>query len=294
MIERFDHTFTFIRSNELDATLGRFVRAGFQRIPEQRRHPAGMLTGFLTLTGTYLEFISVADEDEFQREAESDDRIFRNSPRPFGIGAVTSAPENIYSSLKGLYPSMEKPYSRGEAAKPDGPILWTFCGIPEAATPGAHIFSLKYHQSRADRYAVKKGPNSIFAMGGFIFCAKDPGASANKWAETLGLITKDLKVNGAQLSFGFQRLEWIDPPQYRERFGETWTAPEGSTKEICAVILLAADLGAARACLVKEDFHVMPGSDALGFDIRPDHETGYAFRIEQGDPERVLAHLPKG
>lgn len=293
MIERFDHTYTYIRSNDLDATLQRFGRAGFMPLAEKRRHPGGLLTGFLTLTGTYLEFLSVVDEDEFQREAEEDDKIFRKSPRPFGIGAVTSAPENIYSSLKGRYPSIEKPYSRGEAAKPDGPILWTFCGIPEAATPGAHIFSLKYHRSRAGRYAFKKGPNGIFAVGGFIFCANDPAASANKWAETLKLITEDLQVNGNHLRLGFQRLEWIGPTQYRERFGETWTEQEGSTKGICAVILLAEDLKTAGAHLAKEAFHVMPGSDPLGFDVRRDEETGYAFRIDQGVPQTVLDRLPQ-
>lgn len=292
MIRRFDHTFSYTRSNDLDATLQRFGRAGFTPLAEKRRHPAGMLTGFLTMTGSYLEFISIVDENEFQREAEEDERIFRNFPRPYAIGAVTNDPERIYSSLRGLFPSMAKPYSRGEAAKPDGPILWTFCGIPDAATPGAHIFSLKYHRARADSYVLKKGPNGVFAVGGFIFCSNDPAATAAKWAETLALITDDLKVDARRLSFGFQRLEWIDPAQYRERFGKTWTTPEGATKDICAVILLATDLGTAESCLVKEGFHVMPGSASAGFDVGPDEETGYAFRVEPGDPEKVLKLLP--
>lgn len=69
MITHFDHVYSPLRDNDLDGTLNRFRRAGFLVGEDTRRHACGRLTGFAHMTGSYLEFLSVIDEEEFQREA---------------------------------------------------------------------------------------------------------------------------------------------------------------------------------------------------------------------------------
>ena len=84
MISHFDHIFCHSPNNQLDETLKRFEEAGFIVSPRKMRHPAGHYNGFIQLTQTYLEVISIVDEDEFQRDASSLD--FSSSNRKADLG----------------------------------------------------------------------------------------------------------------------------------------------------------------------------------------------------------------
>jgi hypothetical protein len=112
MLELFDHVFSPLRDNDLDATLARFARAGFLVSPKKVRHPAGRLSGFVHLTSFYLEFLSVVDEVAFGREAAWDEQYFRAHPRPYGFGPLTSDATALHRTLSRQYPEMPPVVSR--------------------------------------------------------------------------------------------------------------------------------------------------------------------------------------
>jgi hypothetical protein len=86
MITHLDHVYSHLKDNDLEKTLAKYERAGFIANQTKMRHPNGHLNGFVTLTGTYLEFISIVDEADFSKNADSTERALREDPHPYGIG----------------------------------------------------------------------------------------------------------------------------------------------------------------------------------------------------------------
>lgn len=290
MITRFDHVYSYLKDNDLDACYARFSRAGFLMDERRMRHPKGHLTGFVEMTGTYLEFLSVVDEQEFEREADPENRIFRSNPQPFGIGAVCTDPQLIFDRLAPIYPELKKPYSRGEQGKPEGPVLWTFCPLPHQATPGADVFPLMYHRRQGKKYELKVGPNTIFALGGVWLCSDSIEGRMDVWKRTLKPVTQDFRRLGRDIEFGAQKLSWISEAEYKTNFKDAWTSRSNEVGDICAVRLLAKDLSVAQKFLEKEGFAFLrDGEDQLI--TAKDANTGYAFVIERSDSEIFLTEL---
>ena len=69
MITHLDHIYSYLKDNNLDDALARFERAGFLPMPDKVRHSLGMLNRFISLTGSYLEFVSIVDDADFQKNA---------------------------------------------------------------------------------------------------------------------------------------------------------------------------------------------------------------------------------
>lgn len=197
MFTHFDHTFAPLRDNNLDATLARFERAGFLLIPKKVRHPAGRLSGFVQLTSSYLEFLSVVDEGAFAREATSEERYFRAHPRPYGFGALMSDAVSLHRTLSRQFPEMPPVVIRAPVGGEE--LAWSFCLPPPRAFPGAFVFALQYHGNRPGLpLQAQCGPNTIFALGGFVLCSPEPAAAIKTWRSSLREIAR-LRAHGSRL-----------------------------------------------------------------------------------------------
>jgi len=281
MITHLDHIYSYLNGNNLDGTLARFEKAGFLISPNKMRHAEGMLTGFVSFTGTYLEFISIVDEAEFAKEASEESKLLRLAPHPYGIGAVCLDPDLIYNKLSPIYPQFKPPYSTGSADKPED-IIWTFSPFPSAASLGAYLFALKYHKRLTPEFEEKKGPNSIFGIAGVYFCADDPEARADLWEKTLQSVTQDFKRANSEISFGCQKLRWMGCPERERIFGDQgWDQRKFLGAEICGVRLLAESLTAARRHLEQGGFQVRHSPD-LNALITTDPNSAFTLVIEEG------------
>jgi hypothetical protein len=292
MITHLDHIYSYLKDNNLDEALARFGRAGFLIQPEKMRHSLGMLNGFITLTGTYLEFASIVDDADFKKNADPISRLLRKSPHPYGVGAICHDPHLIYDRLSPLYSKIRPPYSRGAADSPDD-IRWTFCPLPYAATPGADVFPLKYHKRKTATYEAKMGPNTIFAIGGFYFCSDTPEMRVDAWEKTLQPVTLDFKREGLEISFGCQKLRWLTRSDRENFFGDTeWDQRTFLGAEICGVRLLAESLPTAKAYLEQAGFQVKQ-SEELNALITTDANTGFTLVTEEGNSAEFLSSLNK-
>lgn len=294
MINRFDHVFSFIKGNNLDATLERMKRAGFLLADQKVRHPAGHLNGFVRMMGSYLEFISIVDEAEYERDTPIGDRPFREKPQIFGIGAVASDIQAVHDRLIFKYPEINPPYSRGRADLPNSPPLWTFCKLPPESLPGAFVFALKYHNARTEELQV--GPNRIFALGGLYFCTSAALERTERWRSTMRDACVSVEIEEGGIGMGFQTFHWIAPERYEELFGEEWAPVESSIGEVAAAILLTDDIETSISFLEANGFNVgkrIPG----GATFKKDLETGYAFVLKSVDlavtQSRILEALNK-
>ena len=290
MITHLDHVYSYLRDNHLDNTLARAERAGFRIAPNKMRHPAGHFNGFTEMTGSYLEFISVVDEAEFDKEATGDDRLFRAEPGPFSSGAVCLDPLQLFLQLKPRYPTLKPPYSRGETGQVDAVIRWTFCPLPVECTPGCDVFPLKYHSRTGKPYDLKVGKNSIYGMTGLVLCTDSVDKDMDSWEKTLSPVTSGFRREANEIQFGVQKLTWITPAEYQDRFGAPWLKRSSPCGSVAAVKLGAASIDTARSFLEPEGFRVAQGNIETAT-VAKDRNTGFAFMLERGDPEAFLIGL---
>jgi hypothetical protein len=278
MISHFDHIYCHAPNNELERALKKFNLAGFIISPRKARHPAGHYNGFILLTHSYLELVSIVDEAEFANEADDEEKYFREYPRPFGIGALTVDPDKAYLGIKSLYPDVLPPYSRGEVGVEDPEPLWTFVPIPKESTPGADVFSLKY--LRPAPFEVRSGPNCIYAVGGFYFCTETPEADFQIWSQTLIVSASHLVRHHLELEVGFQKLKWISPQQYKVDFGEDWANAPFHSGKVAAVILYSTNLNTSIDCMQAAGFILSKKSEHEAF-FRRDSITGYTLILKE-------------
>ena len=255
MITHLDHLYSYLRDNNLETALKRLEAAGFIRVEKNMRHPAGHLNGFVKMTGTYLEFVSIVDEIEFEKDASPEDRLFRKHPQPFAAGAVCTDPQLIFERLSPIYSSLKPPYSRGETHNADSPILWTFCPLPSEATPGAEVFPLKYHSMSGKPYELTMGANSVFGITGLVLCSDQISERMDVWEKTLRSVSWNFKRTENEIEFGVQRLSWLTPAQYEARFLAPWVKLESKCGEISAIKLGVQSLETAKTCLESVGFN---------------------------------------
>ena len=289
MITHFDHVYSPLRDNDLDATLARFKRAGFLVGDSKARHACGRLTGFAHMTGSYLEFLSVIDEAEFNREAAVEDRIFRHFPRPYGIGARTSSARTVHRRIKRLHPDTPSLMTRSRIESRDTRPVWTFCLMSRGAFPGANLFAIQYHSRRRDALTIRQGPNTIFALGGFVFCSAHVRADRAAWENSLRAVGR-VVARGSHLECAGQQLEWISFSEYRRLMGRPYQSTPFASGGIAVVKLFCANLRDSRRYLVSENFTCVraAGDSAL---FAPDFNTGYAFELIQSDPSAFLQSM---
>ena len=293
MIAVFDHVFSYLKDNDLDATLDRFKRAGFL-VDQQRkvRHSCGRLTGFAHLTSSYLEFLSVVDEAEFGCQADFRERLFRSRPQPYGIGAKVENARLVHRTLKQTFPEIPPVVTQAAIGKKKRKPAWTFCQMPPHAFPGAEVFGIQYHHARRARPELRQGPNTIFALGGFAFCSDHREKNLAGWKFTLSKLGR-VSTAGSTLRFGAQQVEWISRAEYRRRTGQAYAGVVEEQGGIAIIKLLCADLREVRRSLMAQNFRCVAQRDAKA-DFAPDPNTGYTFELIQEKPARFMRHLNQG
>jgi Glyoxalase-like domain len=282
MLRRFEHVYTYLADNKLEDNLRRFERAGFLVSPNTVRHPKGQKNGFVRLVGGYLELVSVVDENEYQREGSADDKLFRDYPRPFSIGALME-PQTAYEKLRPCFPKMIPPYTRTELTSRQPPFRWEFCDVPESGTPGAHLFGLKYLSPPIEPRTinVSMGGNSIYGIRGLYFCATNWEEKIEIWENTLRLIHESVKRVNNSLIVGFQQLTWISPETYEKMFGESWSLKNSDNGDICAIHLLAQSNQRAEEVFRSGNFALRSKFQKKYLLVKRDEQTGYCFVIEE-------------
>ncbi len=293
MITHFDHINSFLRSNRLQETIDRFKRAGFLDRGYTVRHPAGHLNGFVQLTFGDLEFISIVDEDEFEREASVEDKYFRKVGHPTSIGAVFHQPDQTYIELKKFIPDLSPPYSRGRKdAEDPSAVVWTFLLLPHTAFPGAEIFCVKYHKFVGPAPVLRMGSNSIYGITGYVFCSDCIESDISRWLDLLRPISQEVRRVKNTIEMPIQRLKWITPQEYESIYGKPWVKHPYLCGTIAAVILGADDLKQARSMLSKENFSIALESDEF-IQLQTDEETRFTLWIESGSSTEFLEKLTK-
>jgi hypothetical protein len=296
MISHFCHIFCHAPQNNLEGALHKFERAGFIISPRRARHPAGHWNGFISLTRSYLELISIIDEAEYDREADASERYFREHPRPYGIGAMTADSKLVHQGLTHVHPHAPPPYSRGETNSTDSKPIWTFIELPPESTPGATVFTTQYHNLAPPQFQY--GKNQIYALGGFWYCSEEPEAAFKSWSKTLTAtadrfeakiqVTAPLSKFSAQLRF--QELHWISPQDYKEHFSREWQPAPVPFGDVAAALLYTSDLNASELCMRDGGFTLVQAKNGYAF-FAPDPETGYTFILKEVEPEWVTKKI---
>ncbi|MBI4238738.1 MAG: VOC family protein [Deltaproteobacteria bacterium] len=286
-----DHVYSFSSANDLEATLRHFERAGFLRCDHRSHHPKGMLTGFVHLTGTYLEFITIEDEAAFLRDADAAEHWLRRHPRPYGIGLHTYNIEETHRHLQTVVPRTPPIVRRRRPEQPDGPVTWAFAEFPAAHVPGCELCAIEYLTRPRTPNTLIMGPNTIFAISGFVFCTDTPADRIAVWARTLAAVLPQCEQKQHTLSFGFQQFRWITPQEFEQWFDARWIPADSRYGELCAVQVRAADLRTAAAALQDGGFAVRHRTAPPRLYVGPDPDTGYAFVVEPGAPNVLLTVL---
>lgn len=293
MISVFDHVLSPLKDNDLAGNLRRFEQAGFVVPPDQIRHRCGRLTGFARMTGTYLEFMSVVDEDEFRRDAAQADRVLRQDPHPYGVGSVASDPHEVYRRLRPDHPKMLPPATHAAVGDSSRRPRWTIVMLPRPALPGTNLSAIRYHERRPDAFRLRQGPNTVFALGGFVFCTSRGDEHRAAWRTTLARIAHPpIQERGAVLHVGAQQVEWISPEDYWALYGAAFNRMYEDFGALAAVKLLCTDLEVARDSLVRAGFRAVRTSDRVLF--HRDANTGFAFELLRADPDEFIhLHSPQ-
>lgn len=282
MIRIFDHVLSPLKDNKLDDSLRRFQRAGFVVDDRKVRHARGRLTGFVRLTGTYLEFLSVIDEQEFNREASREDRLFRAAPQPYGIGVDTSDPEGIRNLLKPNFPEITPVIKRGSPDDPSNRTIWSMCILPRRAFPGANVFATQYHERKSDSVALHQGANTVFALGGITLCSHRAAEYQTRWCASLTALETPVGREESTLRSRGQTIEWITPAQYRALFGRDYNRFYEDLGAVAVVKLLCTDLAIATTFLEAEGFVLTCSTPGRAF-FQTDINTGYTFELVESD-----------
>ncbi len=286
-----EHTYSYTRSNNLSKTLDRFVAAGFQKAANTSLHTMGRRCGFLNLSGSYLEVIAIENESEFSAAATADDCWVRMHPRPCGMAIAAPDVDQLFQRLRTLHPTIEPPVRRTRGDDPAGPAAWEFLYLPTVATPGVQTFAVKYLQRAMGPYAVTMGNNTVFALGGLMFCADQPRENAAQWQRTLSLLAPCESIADCHFRWGPQNLVWWTTEEYHARFRCPWIPSPTSIGATCALRLLAESLEVATRYFERAGFTTIRHPADPHLYIAPDEDTGYAFVIEQCSAEEFVRQL---
>ncbi|MGK5086839.1 hypothetical protein WDW86_04725 [Bdellovibrionota bacterium FG-2] len=253
MITHFEHFLSFIADNQLQANMERWQRAGFILAPRYTKHEPGLENGFIHLTGTYLEFVSVADFEKFNKTTWEPNHRTRHTPRIIGAGAYTINPYWLHGLLRPKFPELQPCFAKGPADAPKS-FTWAFCSMPMNANPGLFVFGIRPLINGVPPYDARIGANSIYGITGLILCQDKPEPRQARWSEIYKGVFKGFKKTGDGFGNAAQAVRWITPAKYQEIFNESWVGIEGAYYDTAALMLGASDPALAFGMLSKEGF----------------------------------------
>lgn len=282
---RFDHFITYTSAKNIDDYLKEYAGQGYESQERTVRHDPGLRNGFIFFGPEYIEFCWVEDEVLFA-EADSEEKLFRTTPRPFGLGMIADDVQAVHNEWIARGFSLPKVWSKAARDAPPGiPPEWSFQEIPREYLPGVFCFVLTYHSGSTDEVKqVKVPPNTIYAISGVTFVNTEPEVRATSWRN---LLAPGEAINQSRSGFhvwiGPHRATWMTPETYQESYGLDWTPFPHPNGELALLHLLAADLNVAKQMIEQNGRRTSPvsvqGENQLL--TKPDPRDGFVFVIRQ-------------
>lgn len=289
---RLDHFITYTSALDIDDYLKEYAAQGFVPHEKTVRHNPGLRNGFVFVGPEYLEFCWVEDEALFA-EAEEEDKLLRDAPRPFGLGMVSDDVQAVHEGWVARgYTVPDVSSSAPRDAPADSPPVWSFQTIPSELLPGAWCFALTYHMRPKDKATdIRIGPNTIYAISGLTFVTPEPDVRATSWRDLLAPAEQIVRAGtSTEVRIGAHRVAWMTAEDYRVAFGMNWVPSVHPRGELALFHLLASNLGIARTTMEQAGRRVTPISldeeDALL--IAPDARDGFTFLVHQRPIESWL------
>ena len=284
-----DHIFSFTQNSSLESELERFKEAGFHKEETTAFHSGGLETGFLRMSGTYLELLTVADEKEFQLNANEGERFFREIAHPYGISFRCKDSKALYDKLD---PNSSCEYMEQTAKESHGAkVTRQFCVPGVDYSLGALVFTISYsHPSRAplrSRFSETISSNNLLGIGGVYFCDSSIGKAMGIWKNFLDEIKEPYTQTDRAISFGVQSLNWISPDEYRDIFGKPWVELGHKYSSLAAVKLFSSHLGKSKEAILNSSLKLSQDTNSY-FSTVPDNKTGFSFFVEERDEQKFL------
>lgn len=288
----FDHVFSVCRNNNLQKTLADLQSGGFTPDKDVTQHIFGNHSGFVLLSGTYLELLSFYDKDLWNSERDPDVATMVDACRPYGMGMRCEDSEALHDAVSKIFPDVEPCYSAGRKDSDDPRPIWKFFNFPKAALPGVSCFSVQYlrHPTSRSQLHYRVNPNSISGVTGFVFCTDQTDERIKVWHRTLSAFSK-VERTPSGLQVGVQHFEWIHPVEYKRRFGTAWQPLSSSLGELAAVQLVCDDLATAITCLEKLPHSPKINRTSTSAFVPPDRNNGFAFQVTQFDSKQFFSQL---
>ncbi|MCB0326519.1 MAG: hypothetical protein KDD52_02770 [Bdellovibrionales bacterium] len=265
---------SYIPDHQAQQIKEKFEDAGFLTSLSTQISTGGLESTYLLLSDGLLELSSVKNENLWS-EQYGNHAPFRKSPRPFMVGFGSDGLEDENASQSGQ--GLELPRSPKAA--------YTY-KTQSDQTPGVEAWVFHYDPETLENETSKlrMGDNSIFSVGGLLFCIAEPAQAQEKWKTWLsekGLICVEKDRN---LLIDKQCLEFVDANQYEELFKTPWKTISHTSGHLGAIVFYAKDLDRSFHYLSNAGFSIATRNKKRLW-IKPDKSTGIAMIIEKMHPK---------
>lgn len=282
---RFDHFITYTSAASIEDHLQEYKAQGFASDEKTVRHDPGLRNGFVWLGAEYIEFCWVEDETLFAEKGE-DERMYREKPRPFGIGLLSTDVQAVHDEWVARGYSVPDVWSKAPRdADQDTPPVWSFQEIPEELLPGASCFALTYHRRQAGAVRQIRIPaNTVYALSGVTFVNPDAEKRALTWRDLLAPGEQVRQSTpGFEVRIGPHQAQWMTPDAYQATYQLEWKPAGHANGDIALLHLLATDHGIVKEWMQRSGRRCFPVDTGEGEQlmIEPHLRDGFTFLIKQ-------------
>jgi|Cruoilmetagenom7_1024161.scaffolds.fasta_scaffold00390_2 hypothetical protein len=289
MIGLFDHTYGFVPEGQLSEAMSVWREAGFNVRDECLLHQGGKLSGFAQMTGTYLELISVVDEEEFRKQSTPEEWVQRSRGAPFALAAACRDASAVRNQLVKAVKEIPPVDIRYVESEPNGAPAWAIVDLPAKATPGVTVTIIEYLRRGSDWATPICGENGVYGIDGYFLCADNCERAVDAWEVAFRPAINDLNRDANTLRCGHQTLTWLSGREYAKMFKFLPPTEDLSTGGICAVGLLSVCLERTAQAFSAAGIRVYTLDDGR-LATAPDPRTGYAFVVDSGLGAEQLAN----
>lgn len=245
--------------------LERYRKAGFVVSDHIAEWNPGLRNGFVVLWPEDLEILTVADEEVFERDADSRLRADRASG---AIHTLELYSDDVHAVREQLAASGIELPEIGEgrltatetAAGPD----FYFLDLPHLPGTSATVITSTFPNPAMRRY-LYVAPNGVFGLGGATIVTDDPAAARDVWA--------------AVVEPSVHEIGFITPQTWQQR-----CPGAGDQQGVACLHLLSEDLDRTVAAMRDAGWQRGPDLDGMPH-LLPHPDDHMRFTIRAGDPE---------
>ncbi|MFV0535006.1 MAG: VOC family protein [Cumulibacter sp.] len=165
--------------------LERYRRAGFAVSEHVAEWDPGLRNGFVDLWPEDLEILTVADEEAFERDADTQLRAQRASK---AVHAVELYSDDVHAVREQLIAAgIEAPEiveGRLTATAADAQPDFYFLDLPHLPGTAATVITSTFPNPAMRRY-LYVAPNGVFGLGGVTIAIDDPVTAGQAWASVV-------------------------------------------------------------------------------------------------------------